>query len=165
MARNVAQIVFLLYGFFLLRQIRKGIRRLLLRNVREEDYYRNRKSFWRALLFLPFQADLPPLLFYLHSAATFLIPLTLFFSLVLGWFSFLELPLKIAVALSLITGAAAASLVNGINNRKEKGRGFIWFRPTSSEDSDEKWPFISSVLDLSVTALLPLVMALSNFTL
>ena len=164
MARNLAQIVFLLYGFLLLRQTRKGIRRFLLRTHRQEEYYRNRNSFWRGLLFLPFQKSLPPSVFYSHSLATLLIPFSLAVSLLLGWFSFMALPSKLFTALSLILGGFSASLTVGINSQKERGRIFIFYQP-ASEKSDRGFPFVSTALDFSLTALLPLVMAISNFTL
>lgn len=162
MARNFAQIVFLIYGIVLVSLSRKWILSFLERRGDKRKLRRIlARSGVEGLIFLPVKRHLSPGMFYLHAAASVLVAALAVLHLVLGWFSFMDVPLKILNSLMLLFCGLDAFLMRLVDNVRTFGQPFFWYR--QDKDPQTRRAFASSVLDVIVYVAAPIFLIFCNF--
>ncbi|MBR7164931.1 MAG: hypothetical protein IKD18_01500 [Clostridia bacterium] len=163
MARNFAQIFFLVYGFVLLLISSGRIRMILKRKLGAKALRRRVRGGANAYLFLTVKSHLNPILYWLNLSAYCLVAFLALCHLTVGWFAFFALPLRILNAIALLLCGAEAYLLSVLANMMQFGEPFFLYRP--DEDPTTNRAFASSVLDAVVYGVLPLVWVICNFTL
>lgn len=163
MARNFAHILFLAYCLILLWSSRQVIWRILSRKMSRKAFLQRQQEPLDRFLYRKLQKAMPPLFFYLNAAATTLVALSGALALLIGWFSFAAIPMKILVFLAVLASCLLAVLCAIVKTMMRFGEPLILYRTV--DDPDAKLPFASSVLDGLLFVLVPVVMMVSNFTL
>ncbi len=163
MARNFAQIVFLVYGLVILLISHKHLVSFLRRKLGKRGLEKASLRGANAYLLITLKEQMPPALFWLNVmnfSALFVLGVL---QLVIGWFAFADLALKILGALVILSIGAQAYFLSVLGNLMAFGEAFFWYRP--DPDPKTQRAFASSVLDAVVYAILPILMAISNFLL
>ena len=163
MARNFAQIFFLIYGLVLLLISSGRIRMILKRKIGARALRARVKGGVNAYLFLSVKEHLTPALFWLNATCYALVAILAVCHLIIGWFSFAALFLKILNSVMLFLVGLEAYLLSILANMMQFGEPFFLYRP--DEDPNTNRAFASSLLDGVVYGVLPLAWIISNFTL
>lgn len=163
MARNFAQIVFYIFALVIVLVSRKQIVNILLRKLGRRKYSRLVRGGANRYLFLTVKNHLAPGLYYLNLTNYALLALVGVFHLLIGWFSFAAVLMKILNSLLLISAGLQAYLLAIAGNMMQFGHAFFLYRPDS--DSSHLRPFASSALDAFVYVVVPLGLIVCNITL
>ena len=161
MARNFAQIVFLIYALGILLVTRKHIESILIRKMGEGALRRRVRGGANRFLFLTVREKMPPALYWLNLINYAAIALFAVIHLVLGWFSFMDLFLKITNSLILLSCGIEAYFLALAGNLMQFGELFFLYRVDSDDSHDRA--FASSVIDALVYAVIPVLLVICNF--
>ncbi len=161
MATNFAHIAFLVYALVLMVMSRNRIVYRLERRFGQTLAPRHRSGA-NGFLFLSLKRHLPPPLFWVNAVNFwFLLGLSAL-HLLLGWFALFSLFFRIFNSLLLILVGVEAFLLCLGDNQLRFGEACFLYR--ADPDPDTHRVFASSVVDLFVTVIVPIAMAICNFT-
>lgn len=161
MATNFAQIAFLVYALVLMVMCRNRIVYRLERRFGQSLPQRHRVGA-NGFLFLSLKRCLPAPLFWVNAVNFwFLLGLSAL-HLLLGWFAFFSLFFRIFNSLLLILVGLETLLLCLGDNQLRFGRAFFLYLP--DPDPNTHRVFASSVLDVFLAVVIPIAMAICNFT-
>ncbi len=159
MARNLAQLVFLVYCIWLLFRSGGVLRSLLLIRMKESTLEKNTRGLVNKFTFRRLKKALPPFLYRLNYTAVCAFAVDLVFQLLLGWFGFAALPAKILNSLAVILCGAEAWLTAMMDSLLRHEKLFVLYR----WDPDGDNIFSSGILDLLLFCACPIAIVVSNF--
>ena len=163
MARNFAQIAFLIYAFVLLALTRKYSVQLLERKMGKAAFHRRVRGGSNAFLFLTVKDAMAKGLFYFNLINYSALGALFLLHLLLGWFSPIAIFFRIFNALIVLSCALEAFLLTLVGNQMQFGKMFFLYLPDPDPAHDRS--FASSVIDLICYVAIPLALAICNFTL
>ncbi len=163
MSRNFAQIVFYLFALVIVLVSRKQIVNILVRKIGRRQFALRVRGGANRYLFVTAKDALAPGLYYLNLTNYALLALVGVLHLLIGWFSFAALLMKVLSSLLLLTAGLQAYLLAIVGNMIQFGQPFFLYRPDS--DTNHLRPFASSVLDAFVYLVVPIGLIVCNFTL
>lgn len=161
MARNLAQIVFLVYSFIILLITRKHLIATVCAKMGKRAFYKKVRGGANRYLLLSVKNWVPTNLFplnFFNYAGLFIL---LVLQLLIGWFSFAALFFKILNSLIILGCAAEAYLLTLRGNIAQFGKAFFLYRADTDPRHDRA--FASSLVDALVYALIPILLVLCNF--
>lgn len=159
MARNLAQLVFLAYCVYLIFRSRRFYKTLLLYRVSEGEFAAKTKGIVNKFGFLRLKKSLSPLLFWLNAAALCAFALDLVLQLLLGWFDFFAVPMKILNSLAVLLCGCEAYLCAVMDSIIRFDKPFVLY----NWDPDGERIFSSGVLDILLCLVGPIAIVVSNF--
>lgn len=161
MARNFAQIVFLLIALAYFYVSRQMIFRLLAARVPAEvlAQRRHKSGIVNRYLFLTLKDYFDPFLFRINFIAIAIFSVCALLQLLIGWFSFAALFMKILNSLMIFLAALEVSVLSLIDNRMKFGAPFILYRPLPGSAR----VFASTIADAVLYVIVPILMILCNF--
>lgn len=170
MARNFAQILFLLYALFLLSRGTKGMRFFLALKGKKRALRALRgKNLFERVTFRSLKYAFPPVLYHLNFAACLLFALAFFLQILLGWADFMAIPTKILTSLILVLAGANAMIFSAVQNTVFYGAPFVLYRendragePEPGQKPVNDRAFSSSLFDAFLFVALPLVFLFCN---
>ena len=158
MARNFAQIAFLLYGLILLSVSRQVIKRLLLTRLGEKELAKHRRGVVNTACYLTLKEKLPPFIFYLNLCTVLTFTLCALLQLTVGWFQVLSPVMKIFNSAALFLTALEGGLLSVANLMMKFKKPFILYRPTP----ESALPFASTIADAFFYAAIPISVIFYN---
>ena len=161
MARNLAQLVFLVYALLLIFAARGVVGKILRRKIGNRAYRRGQRGFVNAALYLRLQDSVPPVLFWLNVMSVTTFALCLLLHLTLGWFSFAALGMKIFNAATLLIAAFSAWTLSVAETVRCFGKPFVLYR--ADPDPNTLRPFVSSLVEGVLYGAIPFCLAFCNF--
>lgn len=162
MARNFAQIAFLIYAVLLTRTAHGAFALLLSKKMGKRAVKRRRSGLYHAVTFDRLKEHLPVGLWYLNTVTVGLLAVCAVFHPVFGWFDALAVLGKILNSMMLLSVgllATAGALLSGVLRYGE-----MFYLYKKNEDPNSMQPFSSSVLDGLMYIVLPVLMIICNFT-
>ncbi len=161
MARNFAQLVFWIYGLFLVATSRRVIASVLKRKITPRAFRQGQRGKVNSFLYLRHRGVMPPFLFWMNAVSVGLLAASLLLHLLIGWFSFAGLFMKIFNSLVLLTTSLQAATLSVADNLLRFHEPFFIYRV--DEDPATSRAFASSIWDGVLYLLLPFLMILCNF--
>ncbi|MBR7166075.1 MAG: hypothetical protein IKD18_07335 [Clostridia bacterium] len=161
MARNLAQIVFLVYSFIILMITRKHLVATLCAKMGKSAFHKKVRGGANRYLLLSVKKFVSPKLFALNLFNYTGIFILLVLQFLLGWFSFAALFFKILNSLVILGSATEAYLLTLRGNIAQFGKAFFLYRPDNDPRHDRA--FASSLVDGLVYALIPVLLVFCNF--
>ena len=163
MARNFAHVFFLLYCLLMIRTYRRMLEVVLSRKCSPKELASKQKGAINRYFYLKLRPLLPPMLFYLNAVGVALFAFSAVNAVLIGWFSFAAVWMKIWVFLTVLCVMLTTSLLSVLKNIVRFRQPFFLYLPDPSPKT--RLPFQSSLVDLGLYTLVPLTMLIGNFTL
>lgn len=158
MARNLAHIVILLYGAWMLFRCSEALLLLLSTRMdrRSLDYLR--RGPLNRFLLLSAKKQTPPLFFWWNAASVAFFALHAVLAITVGWFSFAGGFLRFLNSFTVLLIGAEAFLLSCVSNQLRFEQPFVLFRRVQNG----LLPFASTVLDGAFYAGVPLFVLICN---
>ena len=161
MARNFAQIVFLVYALCILFSARRHIFTFLIRKMGKKRFSLRMRQKPNRFLFLSVKDALGPLLFLPNLSLYGALFLLGTLHLLVGWFSFAATALCILDALFLVSVGIFTFFLSSLGNQMKYKAFFILYEPDNDPRTNRA--FSSSVTDAVWYLAIPFAMAIGGF--
>ena len=159
MARNLAQIVILLYGLWLLFVSHRTLLLLAGKKLTAPEMRFLQKGAGNRWLLVSAKGKIPAFLFWNNVVSLLLLALCAVLQILLGWFGFFALPMKILKSLTIFSIGLEASVLSPVGNALRYGKPFLLYKSLPNETR----VFASTLADVIVYCLLPVLMVFCNF--
>ena len=163
MARNFAQIAFLIYAILMTRTAHRAILLLLSKKIGRRAVARRTNGLYHAASLDQVKKYVPQGLWLLNAVTLSLLAASSVYHLLLGWVDGIAVFGKILNSMALLSAAflaTAGSLLNGVLRYGE-----MLYLYQKNDDPESMQAFSSSLLDAVLYLILPVLMIVCNFTL
>lgn len=159
MARNLAQIVILLYGLWLISVSHRTLLLLAGKKLSAEEMRFLQRGFGNRWLLVSAKGKIPAFLFWNNVVSLLLLVFCALLQLLLGWFAFFALPMKILNSVTIFSIGLEASVLSPVGNALRYGKPFYFYKSLPNNAR----LFVSTFADAILYCLLPVLMVFCNF--
>ena len=158
MARNLAHIVILLYAVWLIHSSNRVLLLMLRPRLSEKAFGFLRRGSLNRYLLLSAKNETPPLFFRWNLIALSLFGVHVVLTVLLGWFSFLDVFMRILNSVTILCLGGEAFLLSMVQNQMSFGQPCVLYRPLPNETR----LFASTVVDAALYVVVPVFVMICN---
>ena len=158
MARNLAHIVILLYAVWLITCSNRVLLLMARPRLSRQEFSFLRRGGLNRFLLLSAKNAVPPLFYWWNLTALVLFGVHAVLTLLVGWFGFMGIFMRILNSLTILAIGGEAFLLSLIHNQMRFQQPFVLYRPLPNETR----LFASSLADGALYLAIPVFVMICN---